>query len=708
MYRHEKNGNRKVLDVMFSSPLAKHFILSIICLASFSGLSAQLDVQRVMTIGRNALYFSDYMVAIDYFNKVLEIRPWMADPYFFRGYAKMMLEDYAGAEKDASLALERNAFLKQAYLIRALSKHSQKNYNAAKEDYITALRLNPDDVSIRFNLAGTLYELKDYPKADSLAQSIPQQDRIYPMALLLRSDIALKQGDTIRSEQLVTESIKADSTSAQAHAFFAELYRLNKKLPQAIAQLDKAMELAPNEAQLYSSRGLLRYQSNDYMGAISDYDKALELAQNDVIARFNRALLRSFLGDNNNALADFIKVLEAQPNNDIARFNAALLQNQLGKYNEAVSNLSVIIKKHPNFLPAYYARSEAKALNGDRSGSERDQYEAYQRQKQLGSQANKNNTKKKNGSNPTRNEDEQALDDYKSLIASNPENIASDATLPESLRGRVQDRVAEATHFGVQYLTFFIPEKLLSTTKFDARLSSFNAKHYASQPLYATAERLALDSIQAKQASNKLSELNAHVKNSSSYYFMRGLYKFALVDFDEALTDFDKALSVDSDNALARLMRATTKLRIIDLNISEQNNVNSNSSTKQVNENAFTVMGKKSIAPTQPSNAIVRNSKVQLAYNDIIQDLDLLITKHPDMAIAIYNRAVVSERLGNNLEAINYYNRVIAMPNTPNEAYFNRALLFLAEGKRNEAIADFSKAGELGIYQAYNILKRIR
>ena len=60
---------------------------------------AQIDTDRVLIIGRNALYYEDYVLAISYFNKVIRVKPYLADPYYFRAYAKYSLDDLKGAEK---------------------------------------------------------------------------------------------------------------------------------------------------------------------------------------------------------------------------------------------------------------------------------------------------------------------------------------------------------------------------------------------------------------------------------------------------------------------------------------------------------------------------------------------------------------------------------------------------------------------------------
>ena len=63
---------------------------------------AQINTDRVMAIGRNALYFEDYVLSIQYFNQVIDAKPYLSEPYLFRGLAKINLDDFPGAEKDCS------------------------------------------------------------------------------------------------------------------------------------------------------------------------------------------------------------------------------------------------------------------------------------------------------------------------------------------------------------------------------------------------------------------------------------------------------------------------------------------------------------------------------------------------------------------------------------------------------------------------------
>ena len=68
----------------------RRFIL-VLCPLSFVLIpaQAQLNTDRITAIGRNALYFEDYVLSIQYFNQVIQLKPYLAEPYFYRAIAKI-------------------------------------------------------------------------------------------------------------------------------------------------------------------------------------------------------------------------------------------------------------------------------------------------------------------------------------------------------------------------------------------------------------------------------------------------------------------------------------------------------------------------------------------------------------------------------------------------------------------------------------------
>ena len=209
------------------------------------GAKAQLDVDRVMTIGQNALYFKDYIVSIGYFNQVIEVRPWMAEPYFHRAVSKYMLGDYRGAELDASLALERNAFISRAYVLRGVVRHSLGEYKGAISDLKHSLFLAPDDAEIAFNLAAAQLSDKQYNAADTTISTLIKRHPKHAIAHLLRADILLNQQDTLQATEELNRSLALDSTQAQAYAFRAMLASKKEDYKSALHDLNRSLHSSP-------------------------------------------------------------------------------------------------------------------------------------------------------------------------------------------------------------------------------------------------------------------------------------------------------------------------------------------------------------------------------------------------------------------------------------------------------------------------------
>ena len=76
-------------------PFFHHIIsfLAVVLLLLPMRAGAQVNTDQVIRIGRNALYFDDYVLSIQYFNQAIQAKPYLAQPYFYRAIAKLNLED---------------------------------------------------------------------------------------------------------------------------------------------------------------------------------------------------------------------------------------------------------------------------------------------------------------------------------------------------------------------------------------------------------------------------------------------------------------------------------------------------------------------------------------------------------------------------------------------------------------------------------------
>ena len=103
-----------------------------------------------------------------------------------------------------------------------------------------------------------------------------------------------------------------------------------------------------------------------------------------------------------------------------------------------------------------------------------------------------------------------------------------------------------------------------------------------------------------------------------------------------------------------------------------------------------------------------QDATANMDFEIMLRDYDQVIRRQPDFVFALYNKANILCAQRDFKSAIDYYTRAIAQDIDFAEAYFNRGLTYIYIGENEKGLADLSKAGELGIYQAYNLITRFK
>ena len=94
-----------------TSSMMKKTILSLFVAVNITLVCGQVNTEHLMRVGNNAMYFNDYVLAIQYFNKVINAKPYIEQAYMYRAFAKISLEDYNGALDDLNHTIEKNQFI---------------------------------------------------------------------------------------------------------------------------------------------------------------------------------------------------------------------------------------------------------------------------------------------------------------------------------------------------------------------------------------------------------------------------------------------------------------------------------------------------------------------------------------------------------------------------------------------------------------------
>ncbi|MDR0844312.1 MAG: tetratricopeptide repeat protein [Tannerella sp.] len=708
----------------------KRILLLLLFQAGALALAAQVNTDRVMAIGRNAFYFEDYVLSIRYFNQVIRAKSWMAEPYFYRAIAKLSLDDFQGAEEDCNLCLARNPFMSQAYYARGIARHSQEKYDSAIEDYKKGLMYRPDDRAMMTNKAIAYIQKKDYTEAEGAFDSLVKAYPKYSLGYLTRGAMYMEKGDTALALADYNKAVEIDPYYAPCYGNRAIVLYQTNKLKEALSDLNEAIRLNTRESGYYINRGLVRYQMNDLRGAMADYDQVISMDSRNLIARFNRGLLRFQVGDNNRAIEDFDVVIEMEPDNYMAYYNRALLNFEVGDYLGAVQDYDVVLGQYPNFLPGYYSRSDAKRKLHDNAGADRDYWTAIDmEQNHKGGQqpvissgsvtavtnpANPANadpdasSSEQNDEDNTREQSDKNIGKFNRLVVYDKEEEQRHKYQSE-IRGRVQDRNVRIDLEPSFTLTFYEKSQdLQKSVYYDKTVDAFNARMALSWKLIITNNEAALTEEQIAIHFASINEYSSKIErepNNADYYFGRALDYMLVQDFTEAIQNFDKVIALDPSYLLAYFNRAVVRYKQMDYYQSQT------SSATYDERNMINLQfgkGNKIIsaspAPNPPSDAA---DKKNYDHELIVRDYDLVIQQNPGFIYSYYNRGNIRCIQRDFRAAIVDYNEAILRDPEFAEAYFNRGLARLSLGDANRGIADLSKAGELGIMNAYSIIKRM-
>lgn len=646
---------------------------------------AQLNTRRVMEIGRNALYFEDYVLSIQYFNQVIEAKPFLHEPYFFRALAKYYLEDYSGAEQDLDTAIVRNPYISRCYQLRGLCRANRDSLLSAEQDFRKALHFNPHDGEVWQNLGAVAMQQEDWGKAatvlDSLLLFYPRDSRAY----LMRTQVALNLEDTVTAQKMVEQAVTYDRYSADVYGARAVVKSVTGEYESAEQDLDRAIELLPNQCNNYINRALVRYNRNNLRGAMDDYDMALYVEPANFVAHYNRGILRMEVGDDNRAIEDFNWILDVAPDNTLARFNRGLLSRNIGDYKRAVEDFSRVISDYPNFEYAYQCRSEVYRKMGDTRAAKADEDWLLKRQYEMFVSGGKVAADEYVASeDKTRKSSDKNVRNYNKMISS---DVTDDKKYTTEYRGKVQNRAVNVELEPIYVLTYYESgSELERKDVYYKPLEEMN-RSLSGSPLLLTNDERALAEQEVVAHFASIDDLSKEIAANPSgvrALLRRALDYYLVQNLEESLGDLDAAVAAAPDMWALYFVRAFVrhkKLEIQELNIENE-------------DTGFT--------PKHTSGL------PNLDFRKVKDDLDRVVELMPDFACAYFNRANVSAKLSDFKSAIVDYTKAVEVDSRFAEAYFNRGLARIYTGNSEEGIADLSKAGELGIFQAYNLIKRFQ
>jgi tetratricopeptide (TPR) repeat protein len=414
-----------------------------------------------------------------------------------------------------------------------------------------------------------------------------------------------------------------------------------------------------------------------------DLNKVLEQEPGNSLTLYNRGLIRAQLGAYEEALDDLDRVLNINPDNVLAHFNRASIFVELGLYQNAIEDYDKAIELYPDFAKAYMNRSVVKHMMGQYKASKKDYDEAMKKVREY---------RAKNMS-----EDDISLADttrkYSSLLALDAEFAKKD----------FNDELLQHRDIDVRLRPLY--RFVLTGQKDDV---SYALEHNYENPLLARFEASMPVGVEVLTKSIELSEAalkeveqavwKTSQSPSSQEVFLRGLYDNEQNMFNSAQNYYSEAVDV-ADNtagvdglykAFYLMNRGVLRAEMIEFIASIESNVQVLSMDDSGNTRA------------RVKDQVYR----QYDYTDAIQDMKDASSVVSDIPYIYYNLGNLYCLAAEHIHSLENYTKAIELYPYMGDAYFNRGLVLIYLKDKEKGCIDLSRAGELGVQDAYSVIKK--
>lgn len=662
----------------------KVILLAFILLVFAGGadLWAQYDKDVFFARGRHALSEGKYARAIENFNVLAQLDTSDYWNFFFRGIAKYNLGDLRGAKRDFDRSVRINPVFTNGYHYRGITASRFGDYEAALTDMQKAIDLRPGYMGLYFSRGVTYFLSQQFAKAVSDFDKYIKKEPKDPSAYLNRGACYLFLGDTLKALADYDKAIKLDRFDAEGFVRRGRLYAAQKKYAEAIADMDHAIELDTTNTFAYFNRALMYYEQEKYHETMRDLNKVLEQEPGNALTLYNRGLIHAQLGAYEEALQDLDRVLNINPGNVLAYFNRASIFVELKQYQNAVEDYDKAIELYPDFAKAYMNRSVVKHMMGQYKASKKDYDEAMKKVREY---------RAKNMS-----EDALSFADttkkYNSLLALDAEFAKKD----------FDDELLQHRDIDIRLRPLY--RYVLTKQKSDV---TYALEHKYENPLVSRFEAaapvgLAIMSKGEELDEAALKEIESQAWSSrapsSQELFLRGLYDNEQNMFNSAQNYYTEAVEVaDNEAGIAGLYgafylmnRGVLRAEMIEFISSIENNVQVLSMDDSGNTRA------------RVKDQVHR----QYDYSDAIKDMKDAAAVVSDIPYIYYNLGNLYCLSSEHIASLENYTKAIELYPYMGDAYFNRGLVLIYLKDKEKGCIDLSRAGELGVADAYGVIKK--
>ena len=677
----KKSSTAEIILIHMHKVLKFLAVLMLLVTAALQDLHAQYDKDMFMMRGRQALSDGKYALAIENFNVLSQLDTADYWTFFFRGIAKYNLGDLRGAKTDFDRSVRLNPVFTNGYHYRGITESRFGNYDEALNDLQKAIDLRPGYEGLYFSRGVTYFLAQQFDKAIKDFDRYIRREPKDPSAYLNRGASYLFLGDTLKAVNDYNKAIKLDRFDPEGYVRRGRLYASQGEHDLAIEDMNKAIELDTTNTFAYFNRALMYYEQEKYQQAMTDLNRVLVDEPGNALTLYNRGLISAQLGAYEDALSDMDRVLNINPENVLAYFNRASIFIEMGQYQNALEDYDRAIELYPDFAKAYMNRSYVNNLMGRYKASKSDYDTA---QKKVAEYRAKNVSDAGSFADTTKK--------YSSLLSLDAEFAKKD----------FNDELLQHRDIDIRLRSFY---KFVLTGEKDNTSYALNRRY--ENPLVARFENSAPVGLDVMNDEVTLTAAQLAQVEAAGWsepvtpekLFLRALYDSNGKQFNSAMNYYTQAIEKAEDEAAGydalysafyHMNRGVLRAEMIEFISSIENNVQVLAMDDSGNTRA------------RVRDQVVR----QYDYTDAIEDMKRVAELVPNLPYAYFNLGNLYCLSSEHINSIENYTKAISLYPYMGDAYFNRGLVLIYLKDKEKGCIDLSRAGELGVQDAYGVIKK--
>lgn len=279
--------------------------------------------------GVKAMQRTEFVRAARLFSETVAHDSLYVRAYLMRGYAKQFLGDTAGALLDYNKALTLNPRNFEAYIFRGQLARAARNFSRANADFTAAISLAPDSVQVYFYRAMARIGLGAFEEAIEDLTTVINSKTPFDEAFAQRAACyaALGQGEPALKDYAELIRRRED---AEAYRLRAAFYRRQKQYALALADLERAIELSPDQPELLFESGTLKLGLGMKEKGLADIVRAQMLGYRPAMELLNKYYAKDKIVDSLRTYYAPQIVVEALAPEQMAAVKEIKLMSQAG------------------------------------------------------------------------------------------------------------------------------------------------------------------------------------------------------------------------------------------------------------------------------------------------------------------------------------------------------------------------------------------